>query len=113
MFEAAKETRFAKRVVKRLLKSHKTVSASNPELAGSALYKEVLLHSELVPAKDISKLLSQAEDSADEWTSEAKDRLHFRHVAHFLVMSLHEAAGNSGATVSFKNIVYSLVRDDM
>ncbi len=109
MFEVARETRFAKRIVRRLLKSHRVISAGNPDLAGIALYKEILLHSKLVSADDINKVLSQSEDSADAWTSEAKDRLHFRQVVHFLVMSLHEAAGSEGAVVSFREIVYSLV----
>ena len=113
MFEAARETRFAKRVVKRLLKSHSAISAGNPDLAGNALYKEILLHSKLVPADDIDNVLSQSEDSADAWTSEAKDRLHFRQVVHFLVMSLHEAAGSEGAVVSFREIVYSRVPEDL
>lgn len=109
MFEVARETRFAKRIVRRLLKSHRVISAGNPDLAGIALYKEILLHSKLVSADDINKVLSQSEDSADAWTSEAKNRLHFRQVVHFLVMSLHEAAGSEGAVVSFREIVYSLV----
>jgi hypothetical protein len=113
MFEVAKETRFAKGVVNRLLKSHKVISTQNPELAGGALYREVLLHSKLVSADDVDKVLSQSEDSADEWTSEAKDRLHFRQVAHFLVMSMHEAAGREGTVVSFRGIVYSLVPEDL
>jgi hypothetical protein len=113
MFEVARETRFAKRVVRCLLKSHRAISAGNPDLAGSALYKEILLHSKLVPADDIDKVLSQSEDSADAWTSEAKDRLHFRQVVHFLVMSLHQAAGSEGAVVSFREIVYSLVPRDL
>ncbi|MDH5621876.1 MAG: hypothetical protein OEY74_07325 [Gammaproteobacteria bacterium] len=113
MFAVARETRFAKGIIKRLLKSHKTISAKNPGLAGSALYKEVLLHSRLVSAGDIDKVLSQSEDSADEWTSKARDRLHFRQVVHFVVMSLHAAAGNEGAVASFRGIVYSLVPEDL
>jgi hypothetical protein len=113
MFAVARETRFAKGVVSRLLKSHKIISTQNPELAGSALYKEVLLHSKLVSSDDIDKVLSQSEDSADEWTSEARERLHFRQVVHFIVMSLHEAAGKEGSVVSFRGIVYSLVSKDL
>jgi len=113
VFEVVRERRFAKRIVKRLLKSHKAISAGNPNLAGSALYKEILLHSKLVPADDINKVLSESEDSADAWTSEAKDRLHFRQVVHFLVMLLHEAGGNEGAVVSFREIVYSLVPENL
>ena len=113
MFAVARETRFAKGIIKRLLKSHKTISAQNPELVGSALYKEVLLHSKLVSADDVDKVLSQSEDSADEWTSEARDRLHFRQVAHFLVMSLHAAAGKTGAVASFRGIVYALVPKEL
>lgn len=113
MFQVAKETRFAKGVIKRLLKSHKAISAQNPELAGGALYKEVLLHSQLVAPDDVDKVLSQSEDSADEWTSEAKDRLHFRQVVHFVVMSLHAAGGKEGAVASFRGIVYALVPKEL
>ena len=113
MFEVARETRFAKRIVRRLLKAHKAISVENPDLAGSALYKEILLRSKLVPDDDIDEILSQSEDSADAWTSEAKDRLHFRQVVHFLVMSLHQAAGSEGAVVSFREIVYSRVPKDL
>jgi hypothetical protein len=113
MFLAIRETRFAKRIVRQLLTSHSAVSARNPDLSGEPLYREVLLHTELVDSSRVEEILSQAEDSMDEWTTHSKEGLGFRQVAHFVVMSQYRAAGNSGAVVSFKEIVYSLISADL
>ena len=113
MFLAIRETRFAKRVVKQLLKSHSVVSAKNPDLTGGALYREVLLHNDLVDPAEIDDILWQAEDSIDEWTTHSKKELGFRQVAHFVVLSQYRASGNLGTVVSFKEIVYSMISADL
>ena len=113
MFLAIRETRFAKRVVRQLLKSYSAVSAKNASLSGEPLYREVLLHTDLVDASHVDEVLWQAEDSIDEWTTNSSKGLGFRQVAHFVVYSQYLAAGNVGTVVSFKEIVYSLIPADM
>ena len=113
MFLAFKEKRFAKRVVKRLLKSHSTISAEKTGLSSEALYREVLLHSQLVDPSLVDQILWQAEDSVDEWTTDAGKELGFRQVAHFVVLSQYRAAGHTGTVISFRDIVYSLIPADL
>ena len=113
MFLAIRETRFAKRIIRQLLKSHSAISADNPELSGEPLYREVLVHTDLVDSSNVDEILWQAEDSMDEWTTHSKKGLGLRQVAHFVVVSEYRAAGNLGAVVSFKNIVYSLISADL
>jgi hypothetical protein len=113
MFLAIRETRFAKRVVRQLLKSYSAVSANNASLSGEPLYREVLLHTDLVDPSLVDEVLWQAEDSIDEWTTNSSKGLGFRQVAHFVVYSQYLAAGNVGTVVSFKEIVYSLIPADM
>lgn len=113
MFLAIRETRFAKRVARKLLKSYSAVSAKNPTLSGERLYRDVLLHTNLVDASQVDEILWQAEDSIDEWTTNSSKGLGFRQVAHFVVYSQYLAAGNSGTVVSFKEIVYSLIPADL
>jgi hypothetical protein len=113
MILAMKEKRFAKRIVKRLLKSYSVVSAGKSELSGKALYREVLLHAQQADPSGVDQVLQQAEDSVDEWTTGAMETLGFRQVAHFLVMSQYRAAGHVGAVVSFREIVYSLIPADL
>ena len=112
MFLAIKEKRFAKRVIKRLLKSYSAVSAEKPGLSGKALYREVLLHEQVEPLR-VDQILRQAEDSIDEWTAHGRDGLGFREVAHYFVMSQHQAAGYVGTVVSFRGIVNSLIPADL
>lgn len=113
MFLAFRETRFAKRIVRQLLKSHSAISGEDPGLTGEPLYREVLLHSKLVDPSRVDEILWQAEDSIDEWTTHSDKRLGFRQVAHFVVLSKHRAAGKLGTVVSFKEIVYSLISEDL
>jgi len=113
MFLAFRETRFAKRIVRQLLKSHSVISAENPDLSGESLYREVLLHTDLVDSSKVDEFLWQADDSVDEWTTHAKEGMGFRQVAHFVVSSQYRAAGNLGSVVSFKDIVYSMIPADL
>jgi hypothetical protein len=109
MFLAIREKRFAKGIVRKLLKSYSAVSASNPALSGEPLYKEVLLHTDLVDPSQVDEILWQAEDSIDEWTTDSSKRLGLRQVAHFVVYSQYLAAGNLGTVISFKKVVYSMI----
>jgi hypothetical protein len=113
MFLAIKQRRFAKRIVRKLLKSHSTISTKNPDLSGEPLYREVLLQSSLVDSSLVDEILWQAEDSVDEWTTHSEKALGFRQVAHFVVLSLYRAEGNLGAVVSFKKIVYSGISPEL
>ena len=113
MFLAFKEKRFAKRLVKRLLKSYSAVSVEKPELSGEVLYGKVLLHTQQVDPVRVDQILEQAEDSVDEWTARGRGELGFREVAHFFVMSQYQAAGHVGTVVSFKEIVDSLIPADL
>lgn len=113
MFSAFKEKRFAKRVIKDLLKSHAAIVAENPGLSGKALYREVLLHSQKVDPSRVDQILSRAEDSVDEWTAGGQDELGFRQVVHFFIMSQHGAGGPVGTRVSIREIVYALIPADL
>jgi hypothetical protein len=113
MFLAMREKRFAKSVVKQLLKSHAAIRAENPNLSGEPLYREVLLRANLVDASQVDEILGQADDSIDEWTTHSSTRLGLRQVAHFVALSQYQLAGNLGTVVSFKKIVYSLIPADL
>jgi len=113
MFIAMRERRFARHVARQLLKSHAAISAENPGLSGEALYREILLHADLVDPSLIDEIIWQAEDSIDEWTTHSRTRLGLRQVAHFVALSQYRAAGNAGTVVSFKEIVYSLIPADL
>lgn len=108
-----RERLFARRIVKRLLKSHAVVRASQPQLAGTALYREVLLHSGAVDAPQVNRWLVDAEDSVDQWTAPGRHGLGLREVAHFLVMSRYQDKGKPGAVVSFGAIVKALVPEHL
>ena len=113
MFLATREKLFVKRIVKRLLKTHSIVSAENPSLSGIELYREILLRTKNVDPSSVDRLLSQAEDSVDLWTTSAVEEMRFREVVHFLVMSQHREAGNIGTAVSFRDIIYSMIPDGL
>ena len=113
MFLAMREKRFAKRIARRLLKSHSVVTAGNPELSGKALYSEILVHSKEIGSSDVEQFLLEAEDSVDLWTTDSTQELGLREIVHFLVMSKYKSAGQVGAVVSFREIVYSLIPSDL
>jgi hypothetical protein len=113
MILAFKEKRFAKRIAKDLLKSHSVVSGEKRDLSGEALYREVLLHSQEVDPSGADRILAQVEDSVDLWTTGTTTKLTFRQVVHFVVMLQYRTAGNSGAVVSFRDIVYSIIPADL
>ena len=113
MFLAMREKRFAKRIARRLLKSHSIVTAGNPDLTGKALYKQILVHSKDIGASGVDQFMLEAGDSVDLWTTSSMKELGFRHIVHFLVMSKFKAAGHVGAVVSFREIVYSLIPSDL
>ena len=113
MFLAIKEKRFAKRISKRLLKSHSAVSAKKPGLSGKDLYREVLLHAQQVDPSRVDEVLREAEDRFDEWTVRDKEELVFRQVVHSFIMSQYMAAGHEGTVVSFRDIVCSLIPEDL
>jgi ethanolamine utilization protein EutA (predicted chaperonin) len=113
MYLATKEKRFAKQIVKRLLKSHSVISVEKSDLSGKALYREVLLHTQHVDSSRVDQVLRQAEDSIDLWTTGSMDELGFRQVVHFVVMLRYRAVGHTGAAVSFRDIVYSLIPPDL
>jgi len=113
MFLATREKLFARRAIKRLLKSHSTVSAEKPGLSGEALYREVLLHARQADPAQVDEILRQAEDSVDEWTAPGRNALGFREVVHFVVMLQYKATGHEGAVVSFGKIVNSLIPEEL
>ena len=113
MIQAIKEKRFAKRIAKDLLRSHSVVSAERPDLCGKALYREVLLQTQEVDPARADQILAQVEDSVDLWTTGTVKELTFRQVVHFVVMLQYREAGNSGAVVSFREIVCSMIPADL
>ena len=113
MILAIREKRFAKRIAKELLKSHSVVSAARPDLCGTALYREVLLQSQEVDPSRVDQIFAQVEDSVDLWTTSIVKELTFHQIVHFVVMSQYREAGNSGAVVSFRDIVCSMIPADL
>jgi hypothetical protein len=109
MFLAMKETRFAKRIARSLLKSHKAVSKENPDLSDNDLYREVLLHNQKIDPPRIDRILHQAENSVDLWTTSGVEKYGFRQVVHFVVMAEYLETGSTGSIVSFREIVYKLI----
>ena len=108
-FRAMSQNRFARRIVGNLLACHAAVRAENPSLEGEALYRKVLLRSGYVTPDQIDDMLSQADDSVDEWTAPGRQKLGFRELVHFLVMQRFLASGQVGSVVSFGEIVNSPV----
>ncbi len=113
VFLAIKERRFAKRVTKRLLQSYSEVNAEKHDLSNQELYREVLLHTHQVDPLDVGRVLKQAEDSVDAWTAYGRKGLGLREVAHFFVMTQHQATGHKGTVVSFGEIVDSLIPENL
>jgi len=113
VWRAVREWSFARRVSKRLLRTHAEVRREKPDLLGTALYKEVLLRTSGVDAARADELLSEAEASVDKWTAKGRERLRFRELVHFVIMSEHQAAGHAGAIISFKKIVDRRVPPDL
>ena len=113
MILAIKEKRFAKRIAKNLLRSHSVVSAERPDLSGKGLYREILLRTQEIDPPRIDQILAQVEDSVDLWTTSTVKALTFRQVVHFVVMLQYREAGNSGAVVSFRDIVCSMIPADL
>ena len=113
LFLSLRERLFARRIVKRLMRSYAAVAESRPELSGTALYREVLLHSRSVEPSQVNRWLIDAEDSVDNWTAPGRDGLGLREVAHFLVMSRYRDEGKPGATISFGAVVNALVPEHL
>ena len=109
MFLAFKEKRFAKRVIQHLLEKYSAVSIENPDLSGKALYREILLRTQLIDPLLVDRMLQQAEDSVDQWTASGRDGLGFREVAHFVTLAQYQAAGHKGTVVSLEQIVNSRI----
>jgi len=110
---AAKEKRFAERIIAAMLKSHAAVSAEIPELSDLALYREVLLRTKSIDPSKVDQILRQAEDSVDEWTAPGAGKLGFRQLVTFVIMSQYRAAGNVGTIVSLIEIVYARIPEDL
>ncbi len=113
MFAAIKQKRFAKRIIKRLLASHRAVSREDSTLLGGALYQKILLHAGYADQSSVDKILEQAQDSIDLWTTSQLHSFGFRQLVHFVVMSEYRAAGNVGTVVSFRDIVYSMIPEEL
>jgi hypothetical protein len=104
-----RERLFARRIVKRLLKSYGEVRGNKPELKGTDLYREVLVHSGAVGPDEVNRWLDDAEDSVDQWTAPGRAALGLREVAHFLVVSRYHDQGRPGSVVSFASIVNAMI----
>lgn len=113
MFSAFMERRCAKRLIKGLLASYSVVIAEKPELSGEALYKEVLVQNLQVDPRRVDQILKRAEASIDEWTKLGSGELGFREIVHYITLNEYLKAGHTGAAVSFRKIVSSLVPADL
>ncbi|MDH3991154.1 MAG: hypothetical protein OEV34_18615 [Gammaproteobacteria bacterium] len=113
MFTAIREKIFARRIVRRFLRTHAEVSAARPDLSGKELYKEILLHTPQVEESRVNRILLHAENSVDEWTAPGRKGLRFRELVHYFVVSQYIAAGHRGTHISFREIVNALVPEDI
>ncbi len=113
LFSAFKEICFVKRTAKHLLKSYSIVRSQNADLSGRALYKEVLLYSKKIDSQQVDLIIKQAEDSTDYWTSGDLKEPGFRQIVHFLIVSMYLDNGHQSTTVSFRDIVYTLIPADL
>jgi hypothetical protein len=112
-FLALNEKRFAKRKLKELLDAYKTVLMQHPALAGNELYRAVLLYTKQVDPARVDEILSQAEDSVDQWTSPGRKAMGLREVAHFFVTAQYIDSGRTGTIVSFRELVDALIPADL
>lgn len=112
-FLALNEKRFAKRKLKELLDAYEAVSTQRPELAGNELYRAALLRTEQVDPARVDEILSQAEDSVDQWTSPGRTAMRLREVAHFFVTAQYIDSGRTGAIVSFRELVDALIPEHL
>ena len=105
-FVVMTERQYAKRWIKRLLKSYRAVERKGLDLTGKHLYREVLLHTRQVEPSRVDHILWQAEKSVDGWTAPGRDDLGFRELVHFM---LHSRYRRKGSVISFSGLVNSLV----
>ena len=113
MFRAWRERRFARNTARRLLALHAATRARHPGLGGKALYREILLHSPGIDPAQVDQILLQAEHSFDEWSERDSESLSFRQVVTFIVMSQYLESGRQGAVVSFKDVVFAVVPQEL
>lgn len=113
LYRVIREIYFAKRIAKCMLKSYTIVHAKNLSLSGRDLYKEVLLNSRQIDCRRVEQILKQVKDSTDLWTYGTLKEPGFRQIVHFLILSLYVEKGHHGATVSFRDIVYSLIPENL
>lgn len=106
---AIRERHFAKRLIKRLLRSYRVVNSRSLELAGKQLYREVLLHTKHIDPSSVDHILWQAENSVDDWTAPGREGLGFRELVHFLIHTKYDDRGRNGSIVSFASLVNTLV----
>ena len=110
---AIREKIFARRTVRRFMRTHAEVSAARPDLSGRELYKEILLHIPRVEESHADGILLHAENSVDEWTAPGREGLRFRELVHYFVVSQYIAAGHRGTLISFREVINALVPEDI
>jgi hypothetical protein len=110
---AIKEKSFARGIIRRLLRAHEAIRATEPLLTGDALYREVLRRAELVEPNRVDELMRLAEDSVDEWTAPGRHGLRLRELAHYVVLERYRELGHAGSVVSFGEIVNSMIAPDL
>jgi YHS domain-containing protein len=80
-----RERRFARRVSRELLKLHRSISASHPELRGRDLYRTIVMARTRGDAESAEALIDQAEESFANWP--VHRALRFGDVVHFIAVS--------------------------
>jgi hypothetical protein len=83
VLSAWQERYYAKRASTEVLEAYQRVHTQRPELAGRALYRQVVMVRTGIDAKAADALLQSAEQSFAEWPVQRE--LDFRDVAHYLV----------------------------
>ncbi len=106
---AIKEKSFARGMIRKLLRAYEAVRATQPQLTGEGLYREVLQRAGLVEPARVDEFIQLAEDSMDAWTAPGRDRLGLREIAHYVVLERYRERGHAGSIVSFGEIVNSMI----
>ncbi len=107
------ERRYARLLTKRLLRTYYRVILNDEKLSGIALYRQVLLHAKVVAEESVEDFLIRAQQSVDPWTSPGRLRLGLREVIHYLLLTDYIASGRRGSLVAFKDIVDTIIPEQL
>ena len=111
LLQAWRERRFAAAHCRTLMKLHRSVAATHPQLSGPGLYRKVLAARGGSDPAAVDEVLRNAEQSFAIWP--VTRALTFRDVVHYLVVSEFVSShdGTPWVHVNMKRVVESMVPD--